>query len=72
MVHYTDAVKDKLAKDGFSTAYGARPLKREVERQVENVLAQKLIQGEFREGDTIEVSLEDGKFRFLKAVPVRP
>jgi ATP-dependent Clp protease ATP-binding subunit ClpC len=69
-VQYTPAVKAKLAKDGFSTVFGARPLKREVERQVQNVLAQKLIQEEFQSGDSIEVFLEEGVIGFRKVTPV--
>ena len=43
---YDQAVIDKLAKDGFDPVYGARPLRREVERQVENPLAMKIVRGE--------------------------
>jgi ATP-dependent Clp protease ATP-binding subunit ClpA len=61
------AVKQKLATDGFDPLFGARPLKREVELRIENVLAQKLISGEFFKGDTVRVNLIDGKIVFQRA-----
>jgi ATP-dependent Clp protease ATP-binding subunit ClpC len=53
-----ETVIRKLAADGFDPVYGARPLRREVERQVENPLAMKIVRGEIREGDGVRVSLE--------------
>ncbi len=66
LIQVTPAVKEKLAADGFDPLFGARPLKREVETQVENVLAQKLIAGEFFKGDTIRVNLVNGKIVFQR------
>jgi ATP-dependent Clp protease ATP-binding subunit ClpC len=57
-------VIDKLAKDGFDPAYGARPLRREVERQVENPLAMKVVKGECPDGSHVRISLEDGGVTF--------
>jgi ATP-dependent Clp protease ATP-binding subunit ClpC len=51
----------KLALDGFDSIYGARPLRREVERQVENPLAMKIVRGECPDGSRVSISLEDGK-----------
>jgi len=59
-----EAVVDKLAADGFDPVYGARPLRREVERQVENPLAMKIIRGECPEGGRVRVVLEGGEIRF--------
>jgi ATP-dependent Clp protease ATP-binding subunit ClpC len=50
-------VRDLLVDVGFSPAYGARPLKREVERRVENPLSMAIIDGKFREGDRVRASL---------------
>jgi len=61
LIQVSPAVKEKLAADGFDPLFGARPLNREVETQIENVLAQKLIGGEFFKGDTIRVNLVSGK-----------
>ncbi len=60
-IQVTDAVKDKLAADGYDPVYGARPLRREIESQLENVLAARLISGELKRGDRVSVSLHDGE-----------
>ena len=59
-IQVSDAVKDKLASDGYDPVYGARPLRREIEAQLENVLAARLISGEFKKGDHVLVSLHEG------------
>jgi ATP-dependent Clp protease ATP-binding subunit ClpB len=63
----TDAAKDVLAEAGWDPAYGARPLKRALQRLVENPLAQRLLEGDFSEGDTIRVDAEDGELVFARA-----
>jgi ATP-dependent Clp protease ATP-binding subunit ClpC len=68
-VQVSNAAKEKLADDGFDPVYGARPLKRTVETQVENVLAHKLIAGEFSKGDTVQVDIRDGHIVFLRVTP---
>ena len=55
----SDAARDRLAAAGFDPVYGARPLKRAIQQQVENPLAQKILQGRFAPGDTIEVQVTD-------------
>ena len=65
----SDAALDKLGKAGFDPVYGARPLKRAVQQQLENPLAQKLLAGEFVPGDTISVDARDIGFEFIKAKP---
>jgi ATP-dependent Clp protease ATP-binding subunit ClpB len=68
----TDAAKDVLAEAGWDPTYGARPLKRALQRLVENPLAQRLLQGEFAEGDTIRVDAQNGELVFEHAAePVR-
>src|SRR5579859_6517283 len=62
----TDAALDKLGKAGFDPVYGARPLKRAVQQQLENPLAQKLLAGEFGPGDVIAVDARDIGFGFTK------
>ena len=60
-VELTEAAKLWLAKEGFDPLYGARPLRRAIERYVENPLSTKLLRGEFSPGDTIIVDYgEDG------------
>jgi ATP-dependent Clp protease ATP-binding subunit ClpC len=60
-IHVTDGVKAKLAHDGYDPVYGARPLRREVEAQLENRLANQLITGQLRKGHHVMVSLAEGK-----------
>jgi ATP-dependent Clp protease ATP-binding subunit ClpC len=59
-----ESVIDKLARDGFDPVYGARPLRREVERQVENPLAMKIVKGECRAGSTVSLTLDDNQVVF--------
>lgn len=58
---------DKLARDGFDLVYGARPLRREVERQVENPLAMKIIKGECSAGCKVHIAVKDNKVVFTCA-----
>jgi ATP-dependent Clp protease ATP-binding subunit ClpB len=62
----TDAAKEALAEAGWDPAYGARPLKRAIQRLVENPLALRLLEGDFADGDTVRVDAEDGQIRFEK------
>jgi ATP-dependent Clp protease ATP-binding subunit ClpB len=63
----TDAAKEALAEAGWDPAYGARPLKRAIQRLVENPLALRLLDGEFGEGDTIRVDAQSGDLVFTRA-----
>jgi ATP-dependent Clp protease ATP-binding subunit ClpB len=63
----TDAAKEALAEAGWDTAYGARPLKRAIQRLLENPLALRLLEGEFVGGDTIRVDAQHGDLVFTKA-----
>jgi ATP-dependent Clp protease ATP-binding subunit ClpB len=63
-----DAARDLLAESGFDPVYGARPLKRAIQQQVENPLAQSLLRGEFGPGDRIRVTVQDGRLNFAKSV----
>jgi len=67
----TDAALDKLGKAGFDPVYGARPLKRAIQQQLENPLAQRLLAGEFGPGDTVSVDARDIGFEFAKSKPKR-
>jgi ATP-dependent Clp protease ATP-binding subunit ClpB len=61
-----DAARDLLGEAGFDPVYGARPLKRAIQQQIENPLAQKILQGEFVPGDRIRVGVRDGALTFSK------
>ncbi len=67
-IQFTDAALDELAEVGFDPVYGARPLKRAIQHEVENPLAQKILAGEFMPGDVIEVDYQDGKMVFSTTV----
>jgi ATP-dependent Clp protease ATP-binding subunit ClpB len=64
----TDAAKKQLVEAGWDPTYGARPLKRAIQRLVENPLALRLLEGEFAEGDTVRVDVDDGELVFTKAL----
>ena len=53
-----------IAHEGFDPVYGARPIKRTIQRLVLDPLAQKVLSGEFKEGDTVYVDAQDGKITF--------
>jgi ATP-dependent Clp protease ATP-binding subunit ClpB len=68
----TDAAKDLLIADGYDPQFGARPMKRAIQRLIQDPLALKLINGEFSEGDTVAVDAKEGgsELQFSKLVPV--
>jgi ATP-dependent Clp protease ATP-binding subunit ClpB len=66
-VELTPAAKELLAEAGWDPAYGARPLKRALQRLIENPLASALLEGRFGEGDTILVDARDGELVFERA-----
>ena len=57
----TDAAKELVAEEGWDPAYGARPLKRAIQRLLENPLALELLEGRFAEGDVVRVDAADGE-----------
>jgi ATP-dependent Clp protease ATP-binding subunit ClpB len=65
-IELTDAAKEYLAEAGWDPTYGARPLKRALQRLVENPLALRLLEGEFEEGDTVRVDVRAGELLFEK------
>ncbi|MBW3654667.1 MAG: AAA family ATPase, partial [Gemmatimonadetes bacterium] len=60
----TDAARELIAEEGYDPAYGARPLKRAIQRLVQNPLALHVLEGEFEEGDTVVVDAEAGRIAF--------
>jgi ATP-dependent Clp protease ATP-binding subunit ClpB len=63
----TDAALAEIAKAGFDPVYGARPLKRAIQSELENALAKEILSGRFAPGDTIRVDAQGGVFSFEKA-----
>ncbi len=68
-VRLTEAAKDDLVEEGFDASYGARPLKRALQRRVLDPLALQVLEGHFGEGDTVVVDAGEGGLRFEKASP---
>ena len=66
----TDAAKALIVEEGFDPAYGARPLKRTIQRRVLDPLAMRILQGEFGEGDRVVADADDREIRFSKEQPV--
>jgi ATP-dependent Clp protease ATP-binding subunit ClpB len=61
-----DAARDLLGESGFDPVYGARPLKRAIQQQIENPLAQRILQGDFVPGDRVKVGMSGGELKFAK------
>ncbi|HEC97394.1 MAG TPA: AAA family ATPase, partial [Nitrospirae bacterium] len=64
----TESAKERLAEIGYDPVYGARPLKRVIQKEVLNPLAKLLLEGKVAEGDTLEVDFKDGEMVFEKIV----
>src|SRR5688572_13540507 len=71
-VELTDAAKQLVVTEGYDPMYGARPLKRTLQRRVLDPLAMKVLEGEFREGDRIVVNAAGGELKFEKAKAPAP
>ncbi|MBM4338055.1 MAG: ATP-dependent chaperone ClpB [Deltaproteobacteria bacterium] len=57
----TEKAKEFLAKEGFDPAYGARPLKRVIQKEIQDKLAIRILEGKFKEGDTVTVDMDNKK-----------
>jgi ATP-dependent Clp protease ATP-binding subunit ClpB len=65
-IELSDSAKELLAKEGFDPVYGARPLKRAIQRLIQDPLSLKLLQGEFKEGDFVEVDRKGDELIFRR------
>jgi ATP-dependent Clp protease ATP-binding subunit ClpB len=70
-IDLTDKARELLGNLGFDPTYGARPLKRVIQKQLVDKLALRLLEGEFAEGDTVAVDAADGELTFAKAKPAK-
>jgi ATP-dependent Clp protease ATP-binding subunit ClpB len=68
ILQLSDGAKDLLAEEGFDPIYGARPLKRVIQKRLADALAMRLLAGEYSDGDTITVDAHDGEMVFGQAV----
>jgi len=67
----SDEARAWLVQKGYDPVYGARPLRRAIQRYVENPISAKILQGEFKEGDTIAITLKADNLNFSVAKPAR-
>jgi len=65
-IRLSDSAKEHLVEIGYDPVYGARPLKRALQKEILNPLVMKLLDGTFKEGDAVEVDFEDGRVVFRK------
>jgi ATP-dependent Clp protease ATP-binding subunit ClpB len=70
-IELTDKARELLGNLGFDPTYGARPLKRVIQRQLIDKLALRLLEGDFAEGDNVKVDAADGELVFAKAKPAK-
>jgi ATP-dependent Clp protease ATP-binding subunit ClpB len=71
-IELTERAKDLLIEEGYDPTYGARPLKRTLQRQVLDPLAMRVLEGEFREGDLVRVDASGGKLSFSRVEAAVP
>ncbi len=71
-ISFSDAARRRLARDGHDPAFGARPLRRLIQRRIENPLSKMLISDEFPEGATIEVDYDEDDYTFTPANTPEP
>ena len=71
-IELTEKAKELLGNLGYDPAYGARPLKRTVQKQLIDKLALRLLEGEFGAGDTVRVDAGDGELVFERAAAGDP
>ena len=64
LLDISDQAMELLGNAGFDPVYGARPLKRAIQQQIENPLAQKMLAGEYADGDTVKIEVDNGVFSF--------
>ncbi len=59
---FTDEAIQKIASEGFDPVYGARPIRRVIQSEIEDMIAEKMLEGKITSGDTITITVEDNKF----------
>ncbi len=68
-LEFLPAAKELLAKEGYDKQFGARPLRRAVQRLIEDPLSERLLMGDFKAGDTIYVDAQNGETVFTTELP---
>jgi len=62
----TAAARNEIAREGYDAEFGARPLKRVLQRRVQNLLAESILSGRLQRGDTAKIDFDQGNFRLTK------
>jgi ATP-dependent Clp protease ATP-binding subunit ClpC len=70
-IRFTDAATDLIVEKGYVPIFGARPLKRAIQKYIENPLAEEMLKGSFKEGNNVLVDAEEGQFKFVHDVTVK-
>ena len=65
-LEFSDEVREWIADEGYDAEYGARPLRRAIQRKIENPLSTMLLQGDFGEGSHVKIVLSQGELDFVK------
>jgi ATP-dependent Clp protease ATP-binding subunit ClpB len=65
-VEFTDGAREQIMDEGYDPVFGARPIKRTIQQQLENPLAAELLAGKFADGDTVQIDADSHKFTFVK------
>ena len=65
-LEFSDEVREWIADEGYDAEYGARPLRRAIQRKIENPLSTMLLQGDFGEGSQVKIVLSQGELDFVK------
>jgi ATP-dependent Clp protease ATP-binding subunit ClpB len=68
-LHVSESAMDAIAAEGYDPTYGARPLKRVIQRRMQDPIAMAILEGRFTEGDTIEVDASDGQIVITRGEP---
>ena len=63
---FSDEVREWIADEGYDEEYGARPLRRSIQRKIENPLSAMLLQGDFRDDSQVKIILSHGELDFVK------
>jgi ATP-dependent Clp protease ATP-binding subunit ClpC len=71
-LEFLPAAKELMAREGYDRSFGARPLRRAIQRFVEDPLAERLLMGDFKSGDTIYVDAQNGEMVFTTELPSSP
>jgi ATP-dependent Clp protease ATP-binding subunit ClpB len=71
-LHVTDEAKRYLAQEGYDPVFGARPLKRVIQRELQDPLAKEMLEGKFQDGDGVRVDVADGHLTFEKEAELEP